>query len=244
MKGKEMTKQLLRVGAATLFLTSLSPCQNALIENKDETPTDTQTTKESRHLFWIIPNNRTSPSLTDYHPLTAGEKFKVASEDSWDRGTFALAVFFGGEGQLNNSNRAFGQGAAGFGRYVGASYGDFVIGNYMTEGVFPTLLHQDPRYFRRGTGGGWSRMKYAMSQTFLTRGDSGRVQLNYSEWLGNSAAVAISNSYYADNRTASNAVSKLGMQVGIDMAANVLKEFYPDIARKFHRKHRNEDGTK
>jgi len=83
-----------------------------------------------------------------------------------------------------------------------------------------------------------------MSQSFLTRGDSGRVQFNYSEWLGNSAAVAISNSYYTDNRTASNAVSKLGMQVGIDMAANVLKEFYPDLARKVRHKHYKEDDTR
>jgi len=239
-----MTKQLLKAGAAALFLTSLSPCQNALIETKNETQTDTHTAEESHHLFWIIPNHRTSPSLTDYHSLTAAEKFKMAGQDSWDRGTFALGVLFGGEAQLTNSNRAFGQGAAGFGRYVGASYGDFVIGNYMTEGVFPTILHQDPRFFRRGTGSGLSRLKYAMSQSFLTRSDSGRVQFNYSEWLGNSATVAISNAYYADNRTASNAVSKLGMQVGIDMAANILKEFYPDIARKFRHKHQREDDPK
>jgi hypothetical protein len=243
-----MIKQLLKVGAAALLLTSLSPCQNALIETQKETPnetqTDTQAAEKSHHILWIIPNYRTSPSLTDYQPLTATEKFKMAGQDSWDRGTVALGVLFGAEGQLSNSNRAFGQGAAGFGRYAGASYGDFVIGNYMTEGVFPTLLHQDPRYFRRGTGGGWSRVKYAMSQSFLTRGDSGRVQFNYSEWLGNSAAVAISNSYYTDNRTASNAVSKLGMQVGIDMAANVLKEFYPDLARKVRHKHYKEDDTR
>ena len=88
---------------------------------------------ESKRLLGIIPNYRTSPSLANYHPLTAAEKFKMASEDSWDRGTFAMALLFGGEGQLTNSNRAFGQGGAGFGRYVGASYGDFVIGNYMTE---------------------------------------------------------------------------------------------------------------
>jgi hypothetical protein len=243
-----MIKQSLTVGAAALFLASLSPCQNALIEPqtepKAETQTDSRTTMESKHILWIIPNYRTSETLTDYHSLTATEKFTMAGQDSWDRGTFALGVLFGAEGQLANSNRSFGQGAAGFGRYVGASYGDFVIGNYMTEGVFPTLLHQDPRFFRRGTGSGWSRVKYAVSRSFLTHNDSGRTQFNYSEWLGNSAAVAISNAYYADNRTASNAVSKLGMQVGIDMAANVLKEFYPDLMRKFRRKHREEDLPK
>jgi hypothetical protein len=174
--------------------------------------------------------------LQSYEPLTPGEKFKIATEDSFDRGTVALAVLFGGEGQLTNSNRSFGQGAAGFGRYFGASYGDFVIGDYMTEAVFPTLLHQDPRYFRHGTGSGWSRLRYAMGQVFWTHRDSGGMQFNYSEVIGNSTAVAISNAYYVNNRTASDATSRLGMQLGVDMAANILKEFWPDLERKFRRK--------
>ncbi len=195
---------------------------------------------ESKRILGIIPNYRTSPSLQNYEPLTSGEKFKIASEDAFDRGTVGLAALFGGEGQLTNSNRSFGQGAAGFGRYFGASYGDFVIGDYMTEAVFPTLLHQDPRYFRRGTGSGWSRLGYAMGQIFWTHRDSGGTQFNFSEVLGNSTAVAISTSYYANKRTASDAVSGLGMQLGVDMAANVLKEFWPDLQRMFSRKHRRD----
>jgi hypothetical protein len=68
------------------------------------------------------------------------------------------------------------------------------------------------------------------------RPDSGGTQFNYSEVLGNATAVAISNSYYSDNRTAHDAVAKLGMQIGVDTASNILKEFWPDIERKLHRK--------
>ena len=103
----------------------------------------------------------------------------LASKDAFDRGAVALAALFGGRGQLTNSNRSFGQGAAGFGRYFGASYGDWLIGDYMTEGVFPTLLHQDPRYFRRSTGSGWSRLGYAMGQIFWTHRDSGGTQFKF-----------------------------------------------------------------
>ncbi len=191
---------------------------------------------ESKRILGIIPNYRTSPSLLNYEPVTSSEKFKLASEDAFDRGTLALAAMFGGLGQLTNANRAFGQGAAGFGRYWGAAYGDLLIGDYMTEGVFPTLLHQDPRYFRRGIGSKSSRLAYAMGQIFWTHRDSGGTQFNYSEVLGNSVAVAISNTYYVDNRTATDAVSKLGTQLAVDMAANILKEFWPDMERKFRRK--------
>jgi hypothetical protein len=190
---------------------------------------------EAKRLFWIVPNYRTSPTLTNYKPLTPKEKFKIASQDSFDRGTVILAGMFAGVGQLTNSNPSFGQGAAGYGRYLGTSYGDFVIGDYMTEAIYPTLLHQDPRYFRRGTGGGWSRLGYAMGQIFWTHADTGHGQFNYSEIFGNSTAVAISNAYYPDNRTATDAVSRLGMQLGIDMAANILKEFWPEIDRNIFR---------
>jgi len=188
---------------------------------------------ESKRLFGIIPNYRTSPSLQNYEPLSNAEKFKIATQDSFDRGTVVLAALFAGDNQLTNANRDFGQGALGYGKYFGTAYGDFLIGDYMTEGVFPALLHQDPRYFRKGTGSGWSRLGYAAGQIFVTHHDSGKMEFNYSEIVGNSVAVAISNAYYADNRTVSNGVSKLTIQVGVDMASNILKEFWPDLNRKF-----------
>jgi hypothetical protein len=228
---------------AFILFARVCACQQTLLNDPTQ-PGVTQGTEdnnpsphESKRLLWIIPNFRTSPTLDNYEPLTTSEKFKLASQDAFDRGTFALAALFGGYGQLTNSNRSFGQGAAGFGRYFGASYGNWMIGDFMTEAIYPTLLHQDPRYFRRSTGSGWSRLGYAMGQIFWTHRDSGGTQFNFSEVLGNSTAVAISNAYYKDNRSASNAVSSLGVQLGVDMAANVLKEFWPDLARKFKRKH-------
>ena len=197
---------------------------------------------EDKRLFWIIPNYRTSPSLQNYKPLTVGEKFKVASKDAFDPGTMALAALFAGQNQLTNGNRDFGQGGAGYGRYFGAAYGDLVIGDYMTEAIFPSVLHQDPRYFRRGTGTGWSRLGYAMGQIFWTHRDSGGTQFNYSEIAGNSAAVAISQAYYVNNRTASDAAAKLGTQFGVDMASNILKEFWPEIRRKLRPSHNAPSG--
>jgi hypothetical protein len=198
---------------------------------------------ESKRVFGIVPNYRTSPSFQESEPLTSSDKFKIATEDAFDRGSFALAGIFAGEAQLTNANRSFGQGAAGYGKYYGAAFADFTIGDYMTEAIYPSLLHQDPRYFRKGIGSGWSRLGYAMGQIFWTHTDSGGTQFNFSEVIGNSTAVAISNAYYSDNRTVSDAISKLGTQLGVDMASNILKEFWPDIARKFRRKHSSQASS-
>ncbi len=192
---------------------------------------------EHKRIFGIIPNYKTYPLLKDYKPITARAKFKIATEDSFDRGTVLLAAAFAGKSQLSNGTPAFGQGVAGYARYFGTAYADLVIGDYMTEAIYPVLLHQDPRYFRRGAGSGISRLGYAMGQIFWTHSDSGRMHFNFSEVAGNSTAVAISNAYYPDNRTAGDALGKLGVALGVDMASNILKEFWPDLSRKLSRKH-------
>jgi hypothetical protein len=207
---------ILRVTAAVLFAAALAPAQD--------------------HILGIIPNFRTSPTLANYKPLTAREKFHIATQDSFDRGTFALAALIGAESQLANDNPSFGQGVAGYSKYFATAYGDFLVGNYMTEAFFPTLLHQDPRYFRRGTGSTMSRLGYSMGQIFWTHRDSGKKQFNFSELGGNATAVAISTSWYADQRTAKDAGTQFAVQIGVDMASNILKEFGPDLGKKFKRK--------
>lgn len=191
---------------------------------------------EPKRIFWIIPNYRSSPALANYEPLTTREKFKLATTDGFDRGTIALAAAFAGEGQLTNGSPSFGQGVKGYAHYFGTSLADFVTGDYMTEAIYPALLHQDPRYFRRGTGSVPSRLKYAVGQIFWTHADSGGTQFNFSEIAGNATAAAISNAYYPDGRGAAETGKRLGTQIGIDMAGNILKEFWPDVYRKLARK--------
>jgi hypothetical protein len=196
-------------------------------------PASTPAPTESKRIFGIFPNNRSSPSLKDYKPLSPKQKFEIARQDSFDRGTIFLAAAFAVDAEHTNANPSFGQGAAGYSRSFGTAYGDVVIGNYMTEAIYPALLHQDPRYFRRGSGSKWTRLGYSMGQIFWTHTDSDRTQFNYSEILGNSTAVAISQAYYPDHRNVADATAKLGTQIGVDMASNVLKEFWPDVSREF-----------
>ncbi len=190
-----------------------------------------------KRIFGIIPNYRTTRLPNPYTPLTAKQKFSIATQDAFDRGTFILAAAFAGEAQLTNSNPAFGQGAAGYARYLAAAYGDYAIGDFMTEAIYPVMLHQDPRFFQRGTGSAGSRFAYAVGQTVVTHGDNGHIQFNFSEVLGNSTAVLISNAYYKNGRDVNDNVIKLAQQIGVDAVSNVLKEFWPDVRRKLTRKH-------
>jgi hypothetical protein len=190
---------------------------------------------EPRRILWIIPNYRSSPTLKDYHPLTPKQKLTIAIQDSLDPGTFALAALFGAYGELTAESPTFGHGARAYPRYYVSSLTDFVVGNFMTESIYPTLLRHDPRYFRRGTGSGWNRLGYAVGQIVWTHTDAGGSAFNVSEIAGNATAVAIGNAYYPDNRTVSSNVSKLGIQIGVDAVANILKEFAPELEQLLSR---------
>jgi hypothetical protein len=185
-----------------------------------------------KRIFWIIPNYRTHPTGGPYKPLTTREKFRIARHDSLDPGTFLLSGLVAGIGQANNSNPSFGQGTAGYSRRYGTSYGDFVISDYMTAAIFPTMLRQDPRYFRKGTGSAMSRLGHAVVWIVWTRMDSGRYFVNFSELGGNAVAAGIANAYYPDNRSVGETASRFGIQIGLDVAGNILKEFGPDLQGK------------
>lgn len=187
---------------------------------------------EDKRILWIFTNHRTTDDSKDLPPLTPGGKLGIAWDDATDRAIFAQTAFLSGLGQLTNSNPSFGQGVQGYAKRFGTTYGDFAIENLTTEGIFPALLHQDPRYFRRREGATWSRLGYAMSRLFITRTDSGRNQFNYSEVVGAATSLAISNAYYPDGRTVGNNLGRYAVQLGFDAASNVLKEFWPDLKRK------------
>ena len=194
-----------------------------------QTSTDQEGDSSDKRIWGIIPNYRTSPTLQNYQPLTAHDKWKLTADDAFDRGTFMLAAAFAAKGQYYQDTPAFGHGFSAYGRYFAASTADYVVGDVMTEGVFPVLLRQDPRYFRRGTGSGASRLASAVGQLFWTHTDTGGSQFNSSEVIGNATAVAISNVYYPDNRNLPSDVSKLGVQLAVDLVANIIKEFSPDL---------------
>jgi hypothetical protein len=189
--------------------------------------------ESSPRIFGIIPNYRTSPTLTNYMPLSPATKFHLAAEDSFDRGTFVLAGLFAGQSQWTQAAPSFGHGVGAYGRYYSAALADLIVGDFMTEAVYPRALHQDPRYFRLGRGSGWRRLGYAVGQIVWTHTDSGGGWFNASETLGNATAVAIGNAYYPDGRTFSRSAARWSWQVGTDAAANILKEFWPDLDRKF-----------
>jgi hypothetical protein len=208
------------------------PTEKSAVPRSETQPID-------KRIFGVLPNYRTADGSAPFTPITAKHKFYIASKDSFDYPVYLTSALFAGLYQLENQNPSFGQGMKGYAKRLASSYGDQAVGNLMTEAIFPSLLHEDPRYFRIGAGGGtaWHRAGYALTRVFVVRTDQGKWNFNYSEWLGNGATVAISNLYYpADTRNVADNLQKLSIQVGTDAFSQVMKEFWPDIKRKLTKK--------
>jgi hypothetical protein len=188
-------------------------------------------------IFGVLPNYRTADGRLQFSPITPRQKLAIAAKDSFDwpvyfiTGTYALIY------QAENSNPTFGQGLKGYAERYASTYGDMAIGNIVAEGFLPVLLHDDPRYFRKGEGSTASRFGGALKQNVVGRRDSGAWGFNYSEFLGGAVATGISNLYYPDSRNASENLERFAFQIGNDAISNVLKEFWPDIKRRLFDHH-------
>jgi len=200
---------------------------NGVPESKEPvSPTDDR-------LFWTLPNYLTVENADHVAPLTTAQKYKLVAQQSFDPVQFPYVGFLALLGQKSNSEPAYGQGAAGYGKRYGTEFADITIANFVTGAVLPSIFRQDPRYFQLGKGSFFRRFYYAASRIVITRADSGHNQLNYSEIAGNAVAAAIANAYHpAQDRTAINSVSVWWTQIGLDAMANEGVEFWPDIRRK------------
>jgi hypothetical protein len=185
-------------------------------------------------MFGLLPNYRTADPTQSFRALSVKEKFTIARHDSFDPPGFAIAAWYTGLYQLENTNPEFGQGVKGYLHRYATTYGDQAIGNLMTEGLAPSLLHEDPRYYRRGHGSIAVRAGWALSRIVVTRTDRDTYRFNYSEFLGNSMSSAIANAYYPRDRKLGDDIQRLETQLVSDSISNCLKEFWPDIKHVFH----------
>ena len=186
-----------------------------------------------KRILGILTNYRTANMNAAAEPMTAADKMTIARKDSFDYPSYLVAFFTSGNSQLNNQNPSFGQGLKGYSRRYATGVADQVIGNMLTEGVMPSLFHEDPRYFRMATGSTSRRLVYALTRTLVTRTDAGNTRLNFSELVGNGITAGIGNAYYPDGRRLDDNVQRWGAQIATDTLSNVIKEFWPDVKRKF-----------
>lgn len=199
-------------------------------------PVKTSAPVPNDRLFFVLPNYLMVEGPNRVPQLSVKTKFLFTAKTMSDPVTISFLGGIALIGQARNSDPTYGQGLKGYAKRYATVYADTGIGTLMTASVFPTLLHQDPRYFQLGSGGFKRRTLYALSRIFVTRGDNGDVQFNYSEIVGNGVAAGVSNLYHPqDQRAFGNTVGVWATDTMLNALCNVAKEFWPDIRRKLRK---------
>ena len=159
-------------------------------------------------------------------PMGAKQKFQLSIRSIIDPVSFLSVAGVAGAEQYKNVFPAYGGGIEGYGKRYGAAFANHISGALLGRAVYPSIFHQDPRYFYKGKGSIRSRAVYAIAAAVIARGDDGRWKPNYSRVLGNFSAAAISNLYYpASDRGASLVVFNGLAGTGADAVANLVREF-------------------
>lgn len=167
--------------------------------------------------------------------LDVKDKFSLFVRDTFNPISFLGAAFNAGLDQASNRDRSFGQGASGYGRRFGADFAGQTTWRFFADFAYPTIFSEDPRYYRLIQGSGPRRFLHAVEHTFVAQRDSGRHMFNVSQWLGTATAVGLNDIYHPGNeRGFSPALRTSGYALATGMGFDVLREFWPDIAHKFH----------
>jgi hypothetical protein len=227
-----LTTLLLWLASTTIFAQqnapppapAKDPAQEKQVEKKEQ----------SQRMLGVIPEFGVT-SRKDAPPLTPKGKFRLFYKSAFDPMQFALVGLEAGISQAENGFPAYRQGASGYGKRYGAAFTDQVSSGFFTNFLYPSLLKEDPRYFRLGQGSLRHRTGYALSQEFIAHKDRGGRTFNWSNMLGAVSAGGISNAYYPqEDRGFGLTMSRAGISVLYGSLGGLASEFWPDIYEKLH----------
>jgi len=213
-----------------------STSQPTAQQTQKETAEEQLKQQETQRVAGVMATFNTTRNR-DALPLSSKQKFQLFFRSAFDPWPFGLSAVVAGIGQAEDSTPEWGQGMQGYGKRIGAGYADYFMGNFFGNAVLPSLLHEDPRYFQKGSGRAINRALWAASSTVWCKRDKGGWGPNYANVGGNLIGAAIGRVYYpASDRTVSSTISD-GLTVSAEgiFGAEVI-EFWPDLVRHHQRK--------
>ncbi|MGB9030808.1 MAG: carboxypeptidase-like regulatory domain-containing protein [Acidobacteriaceae bacterium] len=233
--GKVVSPQIILSAGQTRFLPALVMQVSAGItevrvvgnqrEIEEEEAEEDMHIEESQRVLGVIPNFYSS---FDWNapPLDAKQKFKLAFRSEIDPITFAGAAAIAGGEEYKGIYPGYGTGFSGFGKRFAAQYANDLDSRMIGSALLPSLFHQDPRYFYKGTGTIRSRALYAIKSAVICRGDNGKPEFDFSHIGGDFAAGTMSNLYYPESNEGPSLVFINGLiEIAGQAGTNLVREF-------------------
>ncbi len=163
-------------------------------------------------------------------PLLGIDKLKYAGEETLRPINLPLALVSAEFSQFQDGDPKDGTGFGSYSQRFGTAMLRETTYRLFADGVFPLLLHEDPRYYRMEQGPATKRLEYAFTRTFVTKNDAGKWVPNYATLLGHGAGAALTLAYYPETIQGGGVVLRtfgdsIAVQIGLDM----VREFAPKL---------------
>ncbi len=186
------------------------------------------------------PNSPNSPISTppprEFSPMTRYERFNHYASGLVSLDSVFSAVAAGAIAQARGTPKEWGGGAEPYGWRTGSRFAQHIVRNTLQYGI-AAALHEDNRYFVSQKSGFLARTKYAVMSTLLARHDNGSRGISFSRIGGAAGAAFISRAWQPPSTTtAGDGAVSFGLTIGTQMGFNVVREFWPDVKRHFHRR--------
>lgn len=159
-------------------------------------------------------------------PLRTHQKYELAFRTTADLSLLIRAEVTTMYDHAVGVGPFYGPGGKGYAQLYGYNAANLASSFILCDGVIPALAHQDPRYFRKGSGPVKSRIWWALRSEFVALSDTGKPMPNYGNMVGLGASALLSDAYLPrQNVSVGNTFEAYGIKIGTTWAFNILHEY-------------------
>src|SRR5579863_4340277 len=196
--------------------------------------------RQPKRILGFMPNFRTVSQGAKAPPPSWKNNFGIATHQALDYSTFIFLGLTSITAEGMNMHPALGKGIDGFYAYTWRGFLDKTDNTYLSAWLLPSLLREDTRYYALGAGHPIPiRALYVISRQAVARTYGGRETPNLAGLGGKVLTQVVSRTYYPPSATSFTVLaSKFGYSVMRDVIFSSIREFYPDVAAHYIRKHR------
>jgi hypothetical protein len=180
----------------------------------------------SRELFLFAGYGAVMDAKTPVAPLRAKQKFEMAGLMTLDPSLFIRAGLISAFDKGLQVGPDYGSGAGGFGKLYGYNAANIASSYFFGNALIPAIFHQDPRYFRKGSGTVKSRIGWALRSQVIAFSDRGTQMPNYGSTLGLAMSTALSAAYLPpQNISFADTMKGWAIKEGVKAGLDVSREF-------------------
>lgn len=196
--------------------------------------------QQPQRILGFMPNFRSVSGGSKPHPPGWEYNFKVATKQATDYSSFIFLGLTSLSAEGIDEHPVLGKGVDGFWAYTWRGFLDKTDGTYLAAWFLPSLIHEDTRFYALGnTHSIPIRALYVISRQGVARTYGGRQTPNIAGLGAKVLTQLVSRTYYPPGATSFAVLAtKFGYSAMRDVMFTSIREFYPDIAAHYIRKHR------